>query len=69
MSYHWLMNQLAVNEAMREADEEEGDVAIPVEEEPAVPRTRNRPKREAYTSSVQLGVVSCMILTWRSDES
>ncbi|KAJ9685509.1 hypothetical protein PVL29_017522 [Vitis rotundifolia] len=39
--------ELAVNEAMREADEEEGDVAIPVEEEPAVPRTRNRPKREA----------------------
>lgn len=41
------MNQLAVNEAIGEAEEEEGDVAIPVEEEQAVTRTRNRPKREA----------------------
>ena len=48
MNCHLLMNQLAVNEAIREVEEQEDGVAIPVEEEePAVPRTRNRPKREA----------------------
>ena len=46
------MNQLAVNEAILEGDEENGDVVIELDEEPAVPRIRNRPKREAESSSI-----------------
>lgn len=45
------MNQLAINEALREADEgEDPDTSLPdtsLEEEPVAPHTRNRPKREA----------------------
>ncbi|KAK9283463.1 hypothetical protein L1049_011708 [Liquidambar formosana] len=42
------LEDLAINEAIREAEgEEDGDVGISLEEEPALPRTRNRPKREA----------------------
>ncbi len=48
------LNQLAINQAIREAEEEdeeeegdeEEDVNISLEKEPALQRTRNRPKRE-----------------------
>ncbi|GAB2230286.1 hypothetical protein Droror1_Dr00014546 [Drosera rotundifolia] len=46
------LEELAINEAIREADEVEGednDMVIPVPEEPARPRKRNRPKREVQT--------------------
>ncbi|XWS74729.1 hypothetical protein CRYUN_Cryun01aG0022700 [Craigia yunnanensis] len=42
------LEDLTINQAIREADEEDDD-AIPLEEivqEPVLPRTRNRPKRE-----------------------
>lgn len=55
------LNQLAINQAIREADEEDEDedededegedekkekeINIPFEKEPALQRTRNRPKR------------------------
>lgn len=43
--------QVALNQAIREADEEEGEEEdyineLPLEQ-PATPRARNRPKREA----------------------
>lgn len=46
-------NQLAINEAILEEEEEEGDAdgRTSSEEEPVVPRTRNRPKREVEVSS------------------
>lgn len=46
-------NQLAINEAILEEEEEEGDAdgSTSSEEEPVVPRTRNRPKREVEVSS------------------
>lgn len=41
-------NQLAINEAiMEEEDEEGGGVLLPAAEESALPKSRNRPKREA----------------------
>ncbi|XP_010670384.2 uncharacterized protein LOC104887451 [Beta vulgaris subsp. vulgaris] len=43
------LEELAMNEAIREAEEENDDVnetVFPRKEEPALPRTRNRPKRE-----------------------
>ncbi|GMH30501.1 hypothetical protein Nepgr_032344 [Nepenthes gracilis] len=40
------LEELAINEALREVDEEDDDSVISVEEEPALSRTRNRPKRE-----------------------
>lgn len=46
------LEELAINEAIREADEvedEDNDMVIPVPEEPARPRKRNRPKREVQT--------------------
>ncbi|EXC10460.1 hypothetical protein L484_008627 [Morus notabilis] len=41
------LEEVALNEAIREADEEEeeGDYEFPLEQ-PTTPRTRNRPKRE-----------------------
>lgn len=50
MDFVCFMNQLAVNQAVREADEEE-DPDTSQEEEPVIPRARNRPKREAQASS------------------
>lgn len=44
------LEEVAINQAIREAEEESDDVEISVEEivqEPVLPRTRNRPKREA----------------------
>jgi hypothetical protein len=47
---YYYSKQLAVNEAILE--EEDGDVdGISLEEQPAVPRTRNRPKREVEVPS------------------
>lgn len=43
---------MAINQAIMEADEEDGDAGMPLEEKPSLPRTRNRPKREAETSSM-----------------
>ncbi|OWM78424.1 uncharacterized protein LOC116188309 isoform X1 [Punica granatum] len=40
------LEELAINQAAREADEGE-DPDTSLEEEPVLPRTRNRPKREA----------------------
>lgn len=42
-------HQLALNQAIMEEDEENKDDGseISFEEKPALPRTRNRPKREA----------------------
>ena len=39
--------ELAVNQSILEAEDENEDVATPTNEEPPRPRTRNRPKREA----------------------
>ncbi|XP_058107190.1 uncharacterized protein LOC131250851 [Magnolia sinica] len=43
------LEELAINKEIMEEDGEDGDMIIPVEEEqaPALPRSRNRPKREA----------------------
>ncbi|XP_022961614.1 uncharacterized protein LOC111462310 [Cucurbita moschata] len=43
------LEELALNQAIMEEDEEnkDGSSEIPFEEKPALPRTRNRPKREA----------------------
>ena len=42
------MKQLALNQAIMEEDEDYEDGSeISFEEKPTVPRTRNRPKREA----------------------
>lgn len=38
--------EMAINEAIREDEEEDSNSGISVKEEPALPRTRNRPKRE-----------------------
>lgn len=38
--------EMAINEAIREDEEEDSDSGISVKGEPALPRTRNRPKRE-----------------------
>ncbi|KAL8144465.1 hypothetical protein V2J09_017497 [Rumex salicifolius] len=43
------LEELAMNQALREMDEEEEDetvLVVPKEEEPALPRARNRPKRQ-----------------------
>ena len=40
-----LLYQIAINQALRETDEDEED-DISLEEKSALPRTRNRPKRE-----------------------
>ncbi|XP_052171741.1 uncharacterized protein LOC127787709 [Diospyros lotus] len=46
------IEEIAMNQAIMGADEEEGgDAAMPLEEKPLVSRTRNRPKREAESSS------------------
>ncbi|PSS26489.1 Proteinase-activated receptor 1 like [Actinidia chinensis var. chinensis] len=45
------LEEVAVNQAIMEAEEEDGDAGMPLEEKPSLPRTRNRPKREAETSS------------------
>lgn len=50
----WLLllnGQLAVNKAIMEGEEDDGIVVTPLEEKPATPRTRNRPKREVEPSS------------------
>ncbi|CAB4298793.1 unnamed protein product [Prunus armeniaca] len=36
---------IAINQAIRETDEDD-EVDMPIDEKPALPRTRNRPKRE-----------------------
>ncbi|KAJ7949279.1 high chlorophyll fluorescence [Quillaja saponaria] len=44
------LEEIAINEAIREAEEDsddDGDINISLQEEPAISRTRNRPKREA----------------------
>ncbi|KAE9445834.1 hypothetical protein RHGRI_014400 [Rhododendron griersonianum] len=46
------LEEMAINQAIMEADEEDGDAGMPLEEKPSLPRTRNRPKREAETSSM-----------------
>ncbi|KAM3323522.1 hypothetical protein P3S67_004673 [Capsicum chacoense] len=45
------LEELAVNETIREGEEEDGSAVTPLEEKPAAPRTRNRPKREVEPSS------------------
>ncbi|GFY90498.1 hypothetical protein Acr_07g0006950 [Actinidia rufa] len=45
------LEEVAVNQAIMEAEEEDGDAGMSLEEKPSLPRTRNRPKREAETSS------------------
>lgn len=40
-----LLNQVAINQAIRETDEDD-EVDMSLEEKSSVPRTRNRPKRE-----------------------
>lgn len=40
-------NQLAINEAIMEEEDEEGGGVLPAAEESALPKSRNRPKREA----------------------
>lgn len=49
LSLYLLVNQVTLNEAIMEADEENKDdnSEISFEPKPALPRTRNRPKREA----------------------
>ncbi|PSS19128.1 V-set and immunoglobulin domain-containing protein [Actinidia chinensis var. chinensis] len=46
------LEEIAVNQAIMEAEEEDGDAGMSFEEKPSLPRTRNRPKREAETSSM-----------------
>lgn len=46
-----VMVQLAVNQAILEAEENDDEVPISSEKEPAPGRTRNRPKREVEPSS------------------
>ncbi|KAJ7982280.1 high chlorophyll fluorescence [Quillaja saponaria] len=42
------LEEVAINEAIKEAEEDnDDDIDISLQEEPARPRTRNRPKREA----------------------
>ncbi|KAF3668486.1 putative pentatricopeptide repeat-containing protein-like [Capsicum annuum] len=45
------LEELAVNETIREGEEDDGSAVTPLEEKPAAPRTRNRPKREVEPSS------------------
>ncbi|XP_009788855.1 uncharacterized protein LOC107800252 [Nicotiana tabacum] len=45
------LEELAVNQAIMEGEEDDGIVVTPLEEIPATPRTRNRPKREVEPSS------------------
>ncbi|KAK2979203.1 hypothetical protein RJ640_027497 [Escallonia rubra] len=46
------LEELAINQAILEADEDgDDDAGISLKEEPPLPRTRNRPKREAEPSS------------------
>ncbi|KAL6989717.1 hypothetical protein U1Q18_015468 [Sarracenia purpurea var. burkii] len=46
------LEEMAINQAIMEAEQEDGDVDMSSEEKPSLPRTRNRPKREAETSSL-----------------
>lgn len=46
------LQEMAINEAIMEAADDDGDDGLSLEEKSAVPRTRNRPKREAETSSM-----------------
>ncbi|KAL6288645.1 hypothetical protein ACE6H2_006155 [Prunus campanulata] len=39
------LEEIAINQAIRETDEDD-EVDMSIEEKPALPRTRNRPKRE-----------------------
>ncbi|CAB4268207.1 unnamed protein product [Prunus armeniaca] len=39
------LEEIAINQAIRETDEDD-EVDMPIDEKPALPRTRNRPKRE-----------------------
>ncbi|KAF8396205.1 hypothetical protein HHK36_017818 [Tetracentron sinense] len=41
------LEEVAVNQVIKEGNDEDDDTPISLEEEPALPRTRNRPKREA----------------------
>lgn len=50
-NFSCVMNQVAINQAILEAKEDEDEVNIPLENEPAAPRIRNRPKREVEPSS------------------
>ncbi|MCD7450150.1 hypothetical protein HAX54_003931 [Datura stramonium] len=45
------LEELAVNETIREGEEDDGSAVTLLEEKPATPRTRNRPKREVEPSS------------------
>ncbi|KAG8363668.1 hypothetical protein BUALT_Bualt19G0046400 [Buddleja alternifolia] len=45
------LEELAVNQAILEAEENDEEVSIPSVKEPAPTRTRNRPKREVEPSS------------------
>ncbi|OIT08003.1 PREDICTED: uncharacterized protein LOC109226161 [Nicotiana attenuata] len=45
------LEELAVNQAIMEGEEDDGIVVTPLEEKRATPRTRNRPKREVEPSS------------------
>ncbi|XP_060217458.1 uncharacterized protein LOC132644840 [Lycium barbarum] len=45
------LEEVAVNETIREGEEDDGSAVTPLEEKPATPRTRNRPKREVEPSS------------------
>ncbi|TMW89537.1 hypothetical protein EJD97_017054 [Solanum chilense] len=45
------LEELAVNETIAEGEEDDGSAVTPLEEKPATPRTRNRPKREVEPSS------------------
>ncbi|CAI9764731.1 unnamed protein product [Fraxinus pennsylvanica] len=45
------LEEVAINQAILEAEEDEDEVNIPSENEPVPPRIRNRPKREVEPSS------------------
>ncbi|CAK9170542.1 unnamed protein product [Ilex paraguariensis] len=51
------LEELEVNQAILEAEEYAGDAVISLEEEPALPRSRNRPKREAEPSSERANAI------------
>lgn len=52
LNHGCLMSQVAINEAILEAEEDDDEeVNIPSEKESAAPRIRNRPKRKVEPSS------------------
>lgn len=57
LDFFFSMYQMAINQAIMEGEEEDADADADagmslLEEKPSRPRTRNRPKREAETSSM-----------------